>query len=414
MGLFSNSLVITFIVIIFFIFIDTYAYQSIKLVTSSRYIVLSKVIFFSVNILVYGVFFSYFFYMRKTNIDRHSMISILPFVLFLAILIAKIANILPLLLEDIYRCINAIINSVSGVTPYFSSRSLVFSVSGILLGFFMFGAVIYGAVYGKYNYKVHKKVLYFSDLPSAFDGFKIVQISDIHSGSLTDFKEVQRGIDLINEQNADLFVFTGDIVNNSASELIPWIPYFKKIRAFYGQYSILGNHDYGDYINWESNKAKKDNLDSLKKYHSDLGYRLLLDESVKIEKEGQHIVLLGVENWGKRFKEVGDIDKALYGVDSPDFKILLSHDPTHWDYKVKDRDEKIHLTLSGHTHGVQFGLETPWFKWSPAQWVYKKWAGLYEHNERYLYINRGFGFVGFSGRVGIWPEITLIELKKKK
>lgn len=269
-----------------------------------------------------------------------------------------------------------------------------------------------GIFRGKYAYRVIEQTLYFDDLPKNFDGFKIAQISDIHSGSFNNTKAVQKGINLVIKQKADLFVFTGDLVNNKAEEIKPWIPFFTKIKAPYGQFSILGNHDYGDYMAWKSPQEKQQNLENLKKYHQEIGFKLLLDEHVYLEKGNDKIVLAGVENWGIGFGERGDLNAALKGTSTQEFKVLLSHDPSHFDAQVKNYPSKINLTLSGHTHGMQFGIEMFGIKWSPVKLRYKHWAGLKEENNRYLYINRGFGFIGFSGRVGIWPEVTLITLRR--
>ncbi|RYU91718.1 metallophosphoesterase [Mucilaginibacter terrigena] len=266
---------------------------------------------------------------------------------------------------------------------------------------------------GKYDYKVHRQTIYFDDLPDAFDGFTITQLSDIHSGSFDNVKAMQRGIDLAKAQKSDLFVFTGDLVNNAAWEIEQYIDRFGAIKAPYGQFSILGNHDYGDYIHWDTEQEKRANLARLKQHHADLGYRLLLNENVVLEKGGQKISLIGVENWGEGFIQLGDIDKALKGVDKGAFKLLLSHDPTHWQKIVRHHPTHVHLTLAGHTHGAQFGVEAAGLKWSPVKYRYPDWAGLAKHDNRYLYINRGFGFLAFSGRLGIWPEITVLTLKKK-
>lgn len=289
--------------------------------------------------------------------------------------------------------------------PYWISFAAVVFIGSVLL-------FIYGIMRGKYAYRVIKHTLYFKDLPSAFDGFTITQISDVHAGSFTDPNAVQKGIDLIKEQNSDLFVFTGDLVNNKAEEIKPWINHFSQIKAPYGQFSILGNHDYGDYVKWPNDLVKQGNLQQLKKHHQELGFRLLLDEHITLEKDGAKIVLAGIENWGLGFGERGDLEKALKGTNTNDFKILLSHDPSHWEAQVKNHPSKINLTLSGHTHGMQFGIEAFGLKWSPVKYRYAHWAGIKEENNRFLNVNRGFGFIGFSGRVGIWPEITVIELKK--
>ena len=282
----------------------------------------------------------------------------------------------------------------------------------VLVAAVPFTGFLYAMLKGKYDFRVHRETLYFDDLPEAFDGFTITQLSDIHSGSFDDTAAVQRGIDLAKEQNSDLFVFTGDLVNNAAWEIEPYISRFAALKAPYGQFSILGNHDYGDYIEWKSRQEKADNLERLKAHHGTMGYRLLLDEHVTIEKDGRKIALIGVQNWGKGFIQIGDLDKALQGVDKETFKICLSHDPTHWEEKIRWHPANVHLTLSGHTHGAQFGVETDKFRWSPVEYRYLDWAGLANEKDRFLYVNRGFGFLAFSGRLGIWPEITVITLKK--
>jgi predicted MPP superfamily phosphohydrolase len=297
--------------------------------------------------------------------------------------------------------------------PFFPERRKFIVQTALLIAAVPFTGFLYAMIRGKYDYKVHRTTIYYDDLPEAFDGFTITQLSDIHSGSFDNVTAMQRGIDLANAQKSDLFVFTGDLVNNAAWEIEQYIDRFGQLKAPYGQFSILGNHDYGDYIPWGSPQEKAVNLQKLKGHHAELGYRLLLNENVVIEKGGQKISLIGVENWGKGFIQMGDLDKALRGVDKDAFKILLSHDPTHWEEKVRYNPTDIHLTLSGHTHGAQFGIETAGIKWSPVKYRYLDWAGLINHKNRYLYVNRGFGFLAFSGRLGIWPEITVITLKKK-
>ena len=290
-------------------------------------------------------------------------------------------------------------------------RSTFLSWLGVGLASTLFFSLLYG--FGnKYNYKLIKKKIALNGLPLAFKGFKIIQISDIHSGSLKDKEAVQKGIDLIKKQKADLVLFTGDLVNDKATEMQDWMDVFGQIKAPHGVYSILGNHDYGDYVVWESNEAKQKNLQDLMQVHHNLGWRLLMNENVKVEKNGQHLQLVGIENWSSkaRFPKYGKLDQAMIGVDANAPIILMSHDPSHWEAQVVPNYPQIQLMLSGHTHGMQFGLENPYFKWSPVQWVYKQWAGIYENNKQQLYVNRGFGFLGYPGRVGILPEITLIEL----
>jgi predicted MPP superfamily phosphohydrolase len=338
--------------------------------------------------------------------------------LFLTFFVTKLVFIIVLSLGDLGRFFVGIFNMVSrsGDTngqPAFPGRRKFISEIAVLVAAVPFTSFFYAMFKGKYDYKLHKTTLYFDDLPDAFDGFTITQLSDIHSGSFDNTEAMQRGIDMAKAQKSDLFVFTGDLVNNAASEIEPYIDRFGQIKAPYGQFSILGNHDYGDYIHWDSLQEKAANLDKLKQHHKDLGYRLLLDENVTIEKGGQKISLIGIQNWGKGFIQVGDLNKALEGVPKDAFKILLSHDPTHWEEQVRYNSNTIHLTLSGHTHGAQFGVEIPGFRWSPVKYRYVDWAGLVNEKNRYLYVNRGFGFLAFSGRLGIWPEVTVIELKKK-
>ncbi len=338
--------------------------------------------------------------------------------LFLTFFVTKLVFVIVLSLGDLGRFITGIVHAVTkdGKTgePVFPSRRKFISEIAILLAAIPFIAFFYAMLRGKYDYKVHRQTIYYDELPEAFDGFTITQLSDIHSGSFDNVKALQRGIDLAKAQKSDLFVFTGDLVNNAAWEIEQYIDRFGAIKAPFGQFSILGNHDYGDYISWESEQAKHDNLAKLKQHHAELGYRLLLDENVVLEKGGQKIALVGVENWGEGFVQKGDLDRALKGTDLNAFKILLSHDPTHWEKKVRYHPVDVHLTLSGHTHGAQFGIEAAGLKWSPVKYRYLDWAGLINNKNRYLYVNRGFGFLAFSGRLGIWPEITVITLKKKR
>jgi predicted MPP superfamily phosphohydrolase len=339
--------------------------------------------------------------------------------LFLALLVTKVFFVLVLFLWDSGRFFYAVGHWLFGPRrsagqAFMPARRQFMVDTALLVAAVPFGTFLYGMFKGKYDYRLHRETMHFDDLPEAFDGFTITQISDIHSGSFDNRAAVQRGIRLAQDQKSDLFVFTGDLVNNVAWEIEPYLQDFSQLRAPYGQFSILGNHDYGDYIKWDSPEAKDANLEKLKSHHRTLGYRLLMDEHVVIEKGGQKMVLLGVQNWGRGFIQLVDIDKALEGVDPDAFKILLSHDPTHWEEKIRYNPTTIHLTLAGHTHGAQFGVESDYLhlRWSPVQYRYLDWAGLAKEKDRYLYVNRGFGFLAFSGRIGIWPEITVITLKR--
>jgi hypothetical protein len=291
------------------------------------------------------------------------------------------------------------------------SRSVFLSWLGLASGATLFGTLVYG--FGnKYNYDVKRIKLAFDNLPGAFKGLKIVHISDIHSGSFTNKAGVQKGIHKIMNEKPDLILFTGDLVNDRAIEMKDYKEVFAQLTAPMGVYSILGNHDYGDYVRWESEAAKRENLEVLKTVHKEIGWRLLMNEHVVLEKRGEKIAVLGIENWGGkgRFPKYGKMHKAHPGTENYPFKILLSHDPSHWEAEVLTKYSDVDLTLSGHTHGMQFGVEIPGFKWSPVQYMYKQWAGLYETGKQKLYVNRGFGFIGYPGRVGILPEITVMEL----
>lgn len=294
----------------------------------------------------------------------------------------------------------------------FISRFAFISQTALVIG----GALTAGLVYGmrnRYRYNLTRQKLLIKNLPDEFKGLRIIQISDIHAGSFDDPEAVAEGVEAIMQEKPDLILFTGDLVNDRADEVAPYIEVFNKLRAPLGVYSVLGNHDYGDYYRWPTDEEKKQNLEQLKQHHADMGWRLLVNEHVLLERNNQHIALIGIENWGARgFTQYGDMKKAVAGLKDSDVpvKILLSHDPSHWETEVRKDYRDINLTLSGHTHGMQFGIDIPGFKWSPVQYVYKHWAGLYQEDNQYLYVNRGFGFIGYQGRLGILPEITLIEL----
>ena len=292
------------------------------------------------------------------------------------------------------------------------SRSAFLSWLGLAAGGSLFTGLLYGFS-NKYNYQIKKVKLAFDNLPPAFKGLRIIHISDIHSGSFTDKAEVMKGVQKILNQKADIILFTGDLVNNQSDEMDDYKDVFNKLQAPMGVFSTLGNHDYGDYTSWPKNGiTKEQNLENLKKTHADMGWHLLMNEHVVLERGGESIALLGVENWSSkaRFPKHGRMDLAHPGTEKYPFKILMSHDPSHWESEVQPKYPDIDLVLSGHTHGMQFGVEIPGFKWSPVQYMYKQWDGLYEKDKQKLYVNPGFGFIGYPGRVGILPEITVIEL----
>jgi uncharacterized protein len=276
-----------------------------------------------------------------------------------------------------------------------------------------FLSLVYGMFRGAFRYTLHEVTVKSPKLPAAFHGLRIVQISDIHTGSFTDNSHLEKAFSIVLDQKPDIIFFTGDLVNNSTDETIGFLDTYKKLNAPMGVYSVFGNHDYGDYIQWDSPEAKAANLEALKKVHADSGWRLLMNEHVALERNGEKIALLGIENWGGslHFPKYGKMDLAHKGTEEYPFKILLSHDPSHWSKQVKQEYKDVDLTLSGHTHGMQFGIEIPGFKWSPVKYLYPQWAGLYKEGDQYLYVNRGLGFLGYPGRVGIWPEITVMTLE---
>ena len=398
-----------FILIVLIIAIEIYAFQAFKTISKSKLVRFS---FLAISIAVYVYFFFVTFSYNRTEGQTPQFQMAMG--MLLTVSIPKLVIILLLFGEDIYRLILKLISTFSmGETKPLATRRKFISQLAIAIAAIPFASFIYGIIQGKYNYKVIKYRLSFDDLPEAFDGYTITQISDIHSGSFTNKEKIQYGVDLINDQKSDLLLFTGDIVNNKADEMDEWITVFDKLEAKEGKFSILGNHDYGDYMDWKEPEDKVHNFEEVKNIHQKIGFDLLLDEHRYLEKDGQKIALIGVENWGKGFNQSGDLKKASKEVQQEDFKILMSHDPSHWEYKVKKDDFNYQLTLSGHTHGLQVGIEIPgWFKWSPSKYVYKQWAGLYKEFGRYINVNRGFGYHAFPGRVGIWPEITVIELKK--
>ena len=402
------------ILIIFFILalVEVYSFQAIKTITKSKPILLVYLVV-SISAILFIVY-------QFTKFDRsvgQTKMTMITLGLLLIVLIPKLILTFFMLLEDVFRVFSGIITHFVGDKDngdFLPERRKFISQLALTLAAIPFTSLLYGMTKGKYNFKVIHQPIFYPDLPDDFDGFKITQISDVHSGSFDDEEKIKYAIDLINQQEADMILFTGDIVNTHATEMHPWIEIFKGIKSYpFGKYSVLGNHDYGEYVTWPSQREKDENFQAIKNLYGQIDFKLLLNEHTKIKKGNSEIALVGVENWGKNFKQAGDLNKASEGLTKEDFKILMSHDPSHWEYEVKNHEKHFHLTLSGHTHGLQFGIEIPgFFKWSPVEYVYKQWAGLYENLGRYVYVNRGFGFHAYPGRVGIMPEITVFELKK--
>jgi predicted MPP superfamily phosphohydrolase len=406
------------LIILILLVIDFYVFFALKFLThnngnKSRILIYSLYWLISASAVIFVLSF------RSSDfLQQHIVFRNYAFAIIVGLFFAKLIASVFFLLDDVRRLFVWLMAKLfprTGVDFTYKgttiSRSAFLTWVGFVLGGGLFAALLYGFS-NKYNYKVRRLKLSFNNLPAAFKGLKIVQISDIHSGSFTNKQAVERGVQLALKQNADLILFTGDLVNDKADEMHDYMDVFNKIKAPMGVYSTLGNHDYGDYTTWPSERAKRDNLERLKAIHGELGWRLLMNEHVVLERKGAQIVLIGIENWSAfgSFPKYGRMDLAYPGSEKYPFKILMSHDPSHWDAQVRPEYPDIDLMLAGHTHGMQFGVENPYFKWSPVQYFYKEWAGLYKTGKQILYVNRGYGFIGYPGRVGILPEITVLEL----
>jgi predicted MPP superfamily phosphohydrolase len=406
------------IVFILFSFFDWYFFQAIKTIVRDAPLSRqqqAKMIYLATSIYSIVVFL---LVMIVPALRNNKYFTTYFVSLAFVIGVVKLLGSTFLLIEDITRAVRFLyqfiiqkVASNSSSEEIRISRLKFFSYSALVFASIPFVSLMYGIFRGGYRYKIHRSDLKFDHLPSAFKGLKIVHISDIHVGSFTNTNALEKAFSIINNEQPDLIVFTGDLVNNKYTETDGFIDTFKKLNAPLGVYSIFGNHDYGDYIPWDSLEEKKEAQEKLKAVHKEAGWRLLWDEFVEIEKEGDKIALLGVQNWGARgFAKYGNLEKTHSGSEKNAFKILLTHDPSHWDHEVSKKFKDIDLTLSGHTHGFQFGIEIPGIKWSPSKYIYPHWAGLYQKDNQYLYVNRGLGFLGYPGRLGIWPEITVLNL----
>ena len=399
------------------ILLDFYIFQGIKAVSqgaSDRTRVVIYGAYWGLSILVILALLSFMF----INFHQWPRLRNYIFTLIMGLFIAKLLAAVFLLVDDVRRLIQWVSGKLffrgtegESINENAISRSAFLSWIGLGVGGALYSSLIYGFS-NKYSYEIRRVQLSFDNLPPAFKGLKIIQLSDIHSGSFSNKKAVSRGVDMVLAENADLILFTGDLVNDLATEMKDYKDVFSRLKAPMGVFSTLGNHDYGDYAWWETQEAKRANLEHLKQIQADMGWRLLMNEHVVLEKEGQQIALIGIENWSAkaRFPKYGKMQEAYAGAEKYPFKILMSHDPSHWDAQVRPDYPDIDLALAGHTHGMQFGIEVPGLKWSPVQYVYTQWAGLYEEGRQKLYVNRGYGFIGYPGRIGILPEITVIEL----
>jgi len=413
----------SFILLLIIIVLDIYVFMAIKSISfsaGSRIKALVYSVYWLVSIMAIAGVMIFVFggaeYLPK-KVKTYLFASILAFVF------AQLISSVFFLIDDVRRLIqwtagkvffrNTEIATMSGDGI---SRSAFLSWLGLAAGTSLFGSLIYGFS-NKYNYRVKHVKLSFDNLPAGFNGVKIVHFSDVHSGSFMNKKAVAHGVEKIIAEKGDIVIFSGDLVNDRATEMQDYMDVFNKVKAPMGVYSTFGNHDYGDYARWPyEGVTKEQNLQNLAKIHEQLGWRLMMDEHIPLEKNGDKIALIGIQNWSAkaRFPKHGDMKKAYAGTEAYPFKILISHDPSHWDAQVRPEYGDVDLTLSGHTHGMQFGVEIPGFKWSPVQYMYKEWDGLYEEGKQKLYVNPGFGFIGYPGRVGILAEITVIELVNQK
>ena len=407
------------IIIVIMLMLDLYFFQVVKALASGASEKTKVIIYaFYWTISVSAIAFLLLLPYLNTDAWPKNVRNYL-FATIAGLFIAKLLATIFFLIDDIRRGITWVLSKMfpeniadsNANSEWNLSRSAFLNWLGIGVGGTFLASFIYGFS-NKYNYHIHRVKLAYDNLPAGFKGLKIVQISDVHSGSFANKMAVSKGVNMILKENADVILFTGDLVNDRSTEMHDYIDVFSRLRAPMGVFSTLGNHDYGDYVEWPSLEGKRANLESLKEVHRQLGWRLLMNEHVALERNGDSIALLGIENWSalKRFPKYGKMEMAYAGTEKYKFKILMSHDPTHWDAEVRPKYGDIDLALAGHTHGMQFGIETPFFKWSPVQWVYRQWAGLYEEGKQKLYVNRGYGFLGYPGRVGILPEITVIEL----
>ncbi|MCB0835747.1 MAG: metallophosphoesterase [Bacteroidetes bacterium] len=415
-----NKLIVIPIFALILLIIDYYVFQGIKAASQSfapttRNLI--NYIYWGITVLTMVSLFAYHFvnpFWLGKNIRTAIMVGIFTNY------VSKIVMVFFLFIDEIWRLIQWVIQQFKGPEPATEvaenaiPRSEFLAKTGVILGTAPIVAISWGIISGAHDYRVRRKTLHLPNLPKSFDGIRIAQISDVHSGSFWNKTAVKGGIDMLNKEKPDLVFFTGDLVNNQAEEMKDYVDVFDKVTAPLGVYSILGNHDYGDYVSWPSKAAKAKNLETLIQTHRAMGWDILLDEH-RILKEGDgEIAIIGIENWGAkgRFPKYGNLKNAYQGTEDVPVKLLLSHDPSHWRAEVLPMYPDIDLTFSGHTHGMQFGVEIGDFRWSPVKYMYDEWADLYQSGKQYLYVNRGFGYLGFPGRIGIVPEITVIELKR--
>lgn len=413
-----RSIVFPIVILSLFVLADIYFFQAVKTIfrdsSSQKQTIVKYIYWFTTAFTLLTFLGMMLFPALRLNKTFTTFFAALAFILG----IVKVLGALILLIEDVTRIFRYLFELIRTKTSASSEETVrinrlkFFSYLSLTFAAIPFVSFMYGIFKGAYKYTVHRSTIKSKKIPSAFNGLKIVQISDIHTGSFRDTSGLEKAFSIVMKEKPDIIFFTGDLVNNIYTETEGFIDTYRKLKAPMGVYSIFGNHDYGDYIEWESQEEKLKAQAELRNVHKEAGWRLLWDELIELEKEGEKIALIGIQNWGARgFTKYGNLAKAYTGAENYPFKILLSHDPSHWDHEVTIDYKDIDLTLSGHTHGLQFGIEIPGFRWSPSKYIYPNWAGLYKQGEQYLYVNRGLGFLGYPGRVGIWPEITVLTLQ---
>lgn len=400
-----------YVILLFIVLGEVYTCHLIYKFTKKRSVV------FAYLLLLVTIIASLFLYFKGSDQSKgQTAESMHVMALLLLFLLPKLLISIPLFVEDMFRFTRWTSNKFIYKKIITNSRSSLLTRIVLIAAGLLTLSIIYGVFVGKYNFKVREETIVFKDLPEGFDGLKVLQISDLHVGSWDNKDVIEKGIEIINQQEYDILLFTGDFVNTLATEADPWIETLQKIKTpKYGKFAVLGNHDYGEYVKWDTEAAKEANFTAIKNNIEKSGFQLLLNENVVVKNNSDSIYLLGVENWGLNFKKAGDLKKTSENVPANAFKIVMTHDPSHWDAEIVNHEQKYQLTLSGHTHGMQFGFDIPSvLEWSPAKYIYPEWGGLYNKGHQYIYVNRGFGFHAYSGRVGIWPEITVLELKKSK
>ena len=414
-----NKLLVIPIFGLILLMIDLYVFQAFRVMAKDKPLSRKKatyIVYWGLTAIVFLAFLSYNLLPPNTFPQKFRFFMIVGATI---IYFAKLFSVLILFLDDIIRLVRSLFRVFTKKTVTDNSESSKISRSqflartAVIAGSIPLVAMTFGIVSGAHDYRIRRQKLRFSNLPSSFDGLKIIQISDIHSGSFYSKTAVKGGVEMILAEKPDVIFFTGDLVNDETREVEDYIEVFEKIKAPLGVYSTTGNHDYGNYRNWPSDEARDQNNLDLIEAHKLMGWDLLMNEHRFLEVDGERIAIIGIENWGMgRFPKYGKMDLAYPGTEDAPVKILLSHDPSHWDAEVRPEYPDIDLMLAGHTHGFQFGIEVGGVKWSPSQWMYKQWAGLYQEESQYLYVNRGYGYIGYPGRIGILPEITVIEMQK--